>query len=346
VSNSGLATPRETRFLRLDFVADRTGWRRVASEVLAAVVAVGLVALLRAIIDIWLPNTAPYALAYPGLLIATLMGRLRGGLIAWVLAFGYLWWIGINHGPDYRFADPLDFPRTVINLVVGLIVVMLAEWARAAASSLLAEREQRLSERDLLLAEFDHRLKNNLTILASLIAMQSRDAENPAVVEALGKTSARIASMGHTYDHLRYRPGEITTVDLGQLIESLSRSLEGLLIDGSPIKLVSRSAPCPVDRDRGSALALLINELVTNAVKHAFVGRDQGTVEICLDRDGSEAMLSVTDDGVGIPAESPAGRQGMRLLNALAKMAHGDLFVSSSDTGTRFEVRLRDLPAN
>ncbi len=344
VRKSGNAAPREIRIIRLDLVSGKTGWRRLLNEVLAALIALALVALLRAFIDIWLPNTAPYALAYPGLLIATLMGRLRGGLVGWALVFGYLWLVGINHGPDYRFADPLDYPRTIINLVVGVMVVSLTESARAGAASLLAEREQRVAERDMLLSEFDHRLKNNLTILTSLIGMQAREAENPAVVEALGKASARIASLGKTYDHLRYQPGAITTVDLGQLIESLCANMRDSIFVGSPLTLVSDPCPCPVERDRASALALLINELVTNAVKHAFIGRSKGKVDISLKLEGGEALLCVTDDGIGIPAESPAGRQGMRLLNALAKMAQADLFVSSGAAGTRFDVRLRDLP--
>ncbi|MFM5916894.1 MAG: sensor histidine kinase [Novosphingobium sp.] len=310
----------------------------------AALIALALVAALRTLIDIWLPNTAPYALAYPGLLIATLMGRLRGGLIAWVLIFGFLWWVGINHGTDFRFADPQDLPRTIINLVVGLIIVILTETARAGAVSLIAEREKRVVERDMLLAEFDHRLKNNLTILSSLIGMQAREAENPAVVEALGKTSARIASLGKTYDHLRYESGAITTVDLGQLMHSLCMSIHGSILAGSPIEFSCKPCPCLVERDRASALALLINELVTNAIKHAFIGRTTGKIDITLTMEGREALLSVEDDGVGIPTETPAGRQGMRLLNALAKMAQADLFVSSGPGGTRFDVRLRDLP--
>lgn len=342
---SGNAAPREMRIIRLDLVAGTTGWRRLLNEVLSALIALALVALLRSFIDIWLPNTAPYALAYPGLLVATLMGRLRGGLIAWPIVFGYLWLVGIDHGPDYRFADPLDYPRTVINLVVGLIVISLTESARSAAASLLAEREQRLIERDMLLSEFDHRLKNNLTILTSLIGMQAREAENPAVVEALGKASARIASLGKTYDHLRYQPGAISTVDLGELVESLCASMRESIFAGSPISLASDPCPCLVERDRASALALLINELVTNAVKHAFNGRSKGKVDVSLKVEGGEALLCVVDDGIGIPAESPAGRQGMRLLNALAKMAQADLFVSSGAAGTRFDVRLRNLPA-
>ena len=343
MSKVGVAAPRRMRLVRLDLVSGRTGWRRFAAEVLAALIALALVALLRGFIDIWLPNTAPYALAYPGLLIATLMGRLRGGLIGWMLIFAYLWWVGINHGPDYRFADPLDFPRTVINLVVGLMVLLMTESARAGATSLLAEREQRVAERDMLLAEFDHRLKNNLTILSSLIAMQARDAENPAVVEALNKAASRIASLGRTYAHLRYEPGAIMEIDLGPLIDSLCATLHETLIAGSPVTLECRAVPCLVDRDRASALALLVNELVTNAVKHAFVGRAGGRIEVDLVLEGSEALLTISDNGTGIPAENPQGRQGMRLLNALAKMAQADLFVTSSDGGSKFEVRLRDV---
>ena len=335
--------PRRMRLVRLDLVSGLSGWRRFGAELLAALVALVLVATLRGFIDIWLPNTAPYALAYPGLLISTLIGRLRAGLIGWALIFAYLWWVGIHHGPDYRFADPLDFPRTVINLVVGLMVVLMAESARAGASSLLAEREQRVAERDMLLAEFDHRLKNNLTILSSLIAMQAREAENPAVVEALNKASSRIASLGRTYAHLRYEPGAIMEIDLGQLIDSLCATLRESLIAGSPVTLDSLSCLCLVDRDRASALALLINELVTNAVKHAFVGRSNGRVEVSLKVERGEGLLIISDDGIGIPVENPQGRQGMRLLNALAKMAQADLLVTSSDVGSKFEVRLKNV---
>lgn len=342
--NTGrIAAPRRMRLIRLDLVSGRTGWRRRGAELLAALVALALVAALRGFIDIWLPNTAPYALAYPGLLVATLIGRLRAGLIGWVLIFAYLWWVGINHGPDYRFADPLDYPRTVINAVVGLIVVFMAESARAAANSLLAEREQRVAERDMLLAEFDHRIKNNLTILSSLIAMQAREADNPAVIEALNKAAARIASLGRTYAHLRYEPGAIMAIDLGQLLDSLCATLRESLIAGSPIALESQSCDCMIHRDRASALALLINELVTNSVKHAFVGRSAGRVAVTLKVAGSEGLLTVSDDGIGIPAESPKGRQGMRLLNALATMAQADLVVTSSDKGSKFEVRLKDV---
>ena len=344
VSKIGVAAPRRLRFVHLDLVAGRTGWRRVGAEVLAALAALLIVALLRGLVDIWLPHTAPYALAYPGLLLATLMGRLRGGLIGWALIFGYLWWVAINHGPDLRFVNPRDLPLTVINVVVGLMIVGMTESARAGATSLLTEREQRVAERDMLLSEFDHRLKNNLTILTSLIGMQAREADNPEVVEALAKASARIASLGKTYDHLRYQPGTIATVDLGQLVESLCASLRGSIFSESPLTLASDPCPCPVERDRASALALLINELVTNAVKHAFIGRSEGKVDVSLKVEGGEALLCVADDGLGIPAESPAGRQGMRLLNALAKMAQADLFVSSGASGTRFDVRLRNLP--
>ncbi|MDL2352177.1 MAG: sensor histidine kinase [Pseudomonadota bacterium] len=331
------------RFVQLDMVAGLSGWRRLGAELLGALAALLLVAALRGLIDIWLPNTAPYALAYPGLLIATLIGRLRSGLIGWVGIFGYLWWVGINHGPDYRFADPLDLPRTIINVVVGLMVVLLTESARAAASSLLADREQRVAERDMLLAEFDHRLQNNLTILSSLIAMQARAAENPAVEEALDKAASRIASLGQTYAHLRYEPGAIREIDVGQLLDSLCAALRESLIAGSAVALEQQSCVCMLDRNRAAALALLINELITNAVKHAFVGRTGGKIHVGLEVDGSEGLLTIRDDGVGLPAETPKGRQGMRLLNALAKMAQADLVVSSSNDGTKFEVRLRDI---
>jgi two-component sensor histidine kinase len=335
--------PRRMRLVRLDLVSGRSGWRRFAAELLAAFAALTFLVGTHWLFDLWRPGIVPYALAFPGILIGTLMGRLRGGLLSWIVTFLYLWKFAIPHGPGFRFINPVYFPQTVLNLAVGLIMVLLTESARAAAASILAERERRVAERDMLLAEFDHRNKNNLAILSSLISMQARDSEDPAVIEALTKAAKRIASLGRTYAHLRYEPDTIMAIDVGQLLDSLCAALRESLIEGGPVSLNHRSCPCMIERDRASALALLINELITNAIKHAFVGQSQGKVDVHLEVSGDEGLLTVSDDGIGIPAESPQGRQGMRLLNALARMAQADLFASTGAQGTRFELRLRGI---
>jgi two-component sensor histidine kinase len=225
------------------------------------------------------------------------------------------------------------------------MVVVLAEWARSQAAALLAEREARIAERDMLLQEVDHRLKNNLAMLSGLLALQVRETENDEAREVLARAGARLQSLAKVYDTLRYEPGTVTVLDAAVLLRGLCDSLGHALGLDDSIVLECEAEPVLVTRDRASALALLINEVVTNAAKHAFSDRDRGRIRMDLARgpDGG-AVLAIADDGRGIEQASNNGGRGRKLVDALAEMAGGELSVSSGRSGTRYELRLTHLP--
>lgn len=332
------------RLARLDLLDGVFGARRIVAQAAVGLGALAAVAGVRFIFDLVAPGAAPFAFAYPAILVATLVGRLGGGLFAWVLVYTYLTIIGLPHEPDRFFANPLDLPRTIINAAVGLIVLLIAEVARSGAAEVLRQRDLRLKERDLLLSEFDHRLKNNLAILSGLIGMQIRETTNDEARAALEKAAGRIMSLGRTYDHLRYEPGAITMIDVSQFLDSLCVSLRQSLALEGRIVLRLAAEPGLVSRDRAAALALLVNEIVTNAVKHAFAGRTEGAIDLRFACHSGDATLTISDDGVGMgnAPHSPTSK-GSSLMRPLAQMADCELEVSSGRTGTSYRLALRDV---
>ncbi|MGH6785642.1 MAG: sensor histidine kinase [Novosphingobium sp.] len=331
------------RLARLEAFSGVTGWRRLAIDCALGVAVFVAVVALKEVIDLYAAGVAPYALVYPGVLLATLIGRLRAGLIAWALCFGYIVAFGIPHAPGVIFARALDLPRFLINVAIGLLMVVIGEIARAASAEALRQRDARLRERELLLAEIDHRLQNNLAILSSLIDMQIRDAESDEVREALRKTAGRVQSLGQTYAQLRFEPGAVAAVQMDRFLADLTDSLRKSLDLGDRIALTLTAEPCQLARDRSAALALLVNEIVTNAVKHAFTGRERGTIALTLIcRDGG-AELAVVDDGIGMSRTERQSGKGNRLLLALAQMARCKLSVSSGPEGTAYRLVLPEV---
>jgi two-component sensor histidine kinase len=332
------------RLSRLDLIGRRKGTAALLRQVVVAIVALALIILLRRLIDALAAGSLPFATMFPILLLATLLGRWQAGLIAWV---GGTLYVALMVLPHDGGAPVPQNPVMVAGLgaLFTLLVVVLAEWARSQAAALLAEREARIAERDMLLQEVDHRLKNNLAMLAGLLALQVRETDDDAAREVLARAGARLQSLAKVYDTLRYEPGTVTVLDAAVLVRGLCDSLGHALGLDDSIVLECEAEAILVTRDRASALALLINEVVTNAAKHAFADRDRGRIRMELARgpDGG-AMLAIADNGRGIDQASNHDGRGRKLIDALAEMASGELSVSSGRSGTRYELWLRHLP--
>jgi two-component sensor histidine kinase len=329
--------------MRLDLLGARKGWRAFPVQLAIAATAFVVMLALRALSDMWIPGVAPFAPLYPLLLVATLSGRLGGGLLAWAAMMGFAAYATIS-AADPGTAQALAGPRAIINAVVGLIMVAIAELARSQGVALVAEREARIAERDTLLSEVDHRVKNNLAILSSLFAMQIRSSASDEAKTALTKAMGRIQSLAQAYDRLRYQPQSGAVLDAGPFLESLAESLRNALALDGGIALRVEADPVLIGRDRAVAVALLVNEVVTNAAKHAFVGREHGAIRVRLSAEGSNATLEIADDGIGMPSEVAKTGLGRRLLETLAAMAKGKLALSTGPTGTRYRLKLQQLP--
>ena len=182
---------------------------------------------------------------------------------------------------------------------------------------------QSLSEKELLLKEIHHRVKNNLQTISSLLYLQSLSAENPEQLTAIQEARARVTSMGLIHQKL-YQSADIATIPFMDYIQSLIDFLkESYGVDPNRIRIETDVQPpdLSLDIDTGIPCGLMINEMVTNALKHAFHGRTGGTIRIRIARDaGWQYTLSVSDDGVGLPADfdiASARTLGMTLVSGL-----------------------------
>jgi two-component sensor histidine kinase len=196
------------------------------------------------------------------------------------------------------------------------------------------ELQEALEEKDTLLREIHHRVKNNLQTVISLLNLQTKGIRHDTARIALQQLKMRIQTLGLVHRHL-YESEGLKTVDLRTFLGELCR----LLQDGSgvsfwQVRCALDIAPVNFQIERAVPLALLVTELVTNSFKHAFPDGRTGTIQVRLVLEDDIAKLSVADDGIGTSAGDAgdgAGQRsglGLTLTEALARQLNGSLTVS------------------
>jgi PAS domain S-box-containing protein len=201
-----------------------------------------------------------------------------------------------------------------------------------------AEREQfeqSMRDKDILLLELQHRVKNNLQMITALIRLEARSS--PEGTEALNRIAGRIEALNILYQFLSAH-GQSQEVDLGAYISQVAAAvMRTHAVEG--IRLNLKADVYPVSVNIAMPTGLVVNELMTNALKHAFVGREGGTITLeCLSGDTCWKVV-VADDGIGLPpgAEWPErGNLGALIVQSLRENANAELKVDSSPgQGTR-----------
>lgn len=197
-----------------------------------------------------------------------------------------------------------------------------------------AELSAALEQNRLLLREIHHRVKNNLQAVSSLVRLQ------PLATEAKEEMGRRIAAMVAVHEHI-YRTDEFGDVEARPFIEKLVDSLRASSTD--PIDIACDISDVRIDQDHALPIGLIVSEVVSNAVKHAFKGRGRGRVSVVLAaEDEGRARLTISDDGVGIDADTVSDGMGRRLVEGLAAQIQGS-FTYRNEGGTTFELQFLRL---
>jgi two-component sensor histidine kinase len=203
-----------------------------------------------------------------------------------------------------------------------------------------------LREKEILLKEIYHRVKNNLQVVVSLLALQSRNAGHAAARNALNEGAQRIKSMALVHEQL-YQSGDLTSIAFADYARQLLYHIvEGQGEAGARVTLSSEIAPVDLGIETAVPLGLIVNELVTNAYKHAFPEGRRGSICLRLQAlEDSQLELSVVDDGVGLPADfdaARAGSLGLRLVLSLSEQLGASLVNAAAEGGgSRFAIRFR-----
>ncbi len=188
-----------------------------------------------------------------------------------------------------------------------------------------AEDEVRsaIHQKDLLLYDINHRVKNHLQSVMATLSLSRRGMLDEAAREAIDATITRLSVLARVYDRLELKPGGEAVVSAREFIEALCADLQPSLFDLRPVALRVQVANEEIELGRAVSIGLVINETLTNALKYAFPGDRAGNVLVSFEREQDEFRLEVTDDGVGLPLAHHTAGTGTKLIRALAQQLGG-----------------------
>lgn len=225
------------------------------------------------------------------------------------------------------------------------LISILRLFAQRAAAELVRLRAERdmlasLREKEVLLKEIHHRVKNNMQIVSSLLSLQARDVTDPAMLELVAESRARILSMALVHEDL-YQSDNLAQVDFRHYLERLAERTRSGIAGGSRVRFELELDELALAVDQAIPLGLLCNELLTNALKHAFPDNAEGLVLVRLTQAEGQAVITVRDTGRGLPPGFDPGQGsslGLQLVWSLADQLHGGV-EARNDGGAVFTVR-------
>lgn len=206
-----------------------------------------------------------------------------------------------------------------------------------------AERKLRamLDERELLLREADHRIKNSLQLVAGMLSMQRRHAAGQETADALTDAIARVNAVAEAHLALQVS-NDLQTVEFRDMLEAICRRLDAL---SNTIRVTCEcGSPVTLDMDRAIPLALIISELITNALRHAYPAGQEGEVHVVAIHDADDIVITVRDFGAGFDGATRRPGLGSRVTGNLATKIGCTLQTQSRPAeGTCVELRLKAI---
>ncbi|HYI42657.1 MAG TPA: histidine kinase dimerization/phosphoacceptor domain -containing protein [Sphingomicrobium sp.] len=243
---------------------------------------------------------------------------------------GTLW---VTSHEDGRPFDPTD-ARVMEQLAVQLVLAI--KLRRKAA--LYSKLEEAMRDKDVLVHEVRHRVKNMIQMTSALLVLQERGVQSGEARSALREAQSRLLVLASVYEALLLPEADARRVDVAQLIQSLATALSTTSPQGDEVKITTDCDQALLGVSHAVPVGLIVNEAITNALKHAFEGRTSGRVDISLRKSGPQCVLVVSDDGCGFDGPVRAGSLGMRLMKSLARQVGGRISVDgASGTTVRLE---------
>jgi two-component sensor histidine kinase len=197
-----------------------------------------------------------------------------------------------------------------------------------------------LDRHQVLLREVNHRVKNSLQVVSSMLHLQANAEGDESLSERLNEAASRVNAIGRAYERLAYT-ADYENIDLIEYLRQIIKDLEPTV---GPCK-IQFDAPKAIQfaADHAILVGLIINELVSNAGKYAYPNRAGGSIWVRVEPENESVAISVRDEGVGLPTSfdpTASKRLGTRLVTALSKQLGGELGRLPVPTGTNFTLRI------
>jgi len=305
---------------------------RLATEVAAAAAITAAMVLIRAALRPVLGDAVPFSFTFLAVVLSTLVAGWRSGVAALLVGEVLVWYFVLPVPRSFTLADP--------KMASWLIVVGLTQLLMVGAMGLYQsevrrgqmERTRRINFLGHALREMDHRTRNNFQIVTSLLQLQSNRSASEEVKAALKEASERLQAVSAVYAALAPSSQSLAAIRLqDQLEEMCGQIRRGILPEG--IALTTELEPILVPHETAVAIGIIVNELVTNACKHAFP-EGRGTIAVRASKGVGGAVIEVADDGRGMAKGPEKKGLGTRLVAAFVQRVRGTSEVRSSEAGT------------
>jgi len=233
---------------------------------------------------------------------------------------------------------------SLVFTLLGFAGLVFAYLKSIKTQRLIAEQnriiENSLVEKDSLLKEIHHRVKNNLQMVSSLLSLQTKNTRSKAAIEALEEGKTRVKAMALIHQKL-YQNDDLSVIEMQGYIESLINSIQSVFRKGGHnINITIDAEGVELDIDRAIPIGLILNELVSNSFKYAFPEDTQdGKIYIHIQKNGEGGFFEYTDNGVGLPDDTEdreSTSMGIRLIKRLVNQLQSTLNIDKTAEGVRF----------
>ena len=256
---------------------------------------------------------------------------------------GQPFWNGLYISPvtnaagelQFFFASQLDVTDRVS---AQQLIATQQEWLEAEVARRTEELKEALATQTMLVHEVDHRVKNNIQMISALLSMQVAAIKDTDARSSLASMLQRVESIGAVHRRL-YQSHDVRWFDLAEFIRDITGEL--LKVSGREdvvLELELQSVSVPAQQ--ASPISLMLNELLMNALKHAFPSGRPGRLVVTLEGTGRDLRVVIADDGIGMADPRQRTGFGSKLIRTLARQLQAEVHWSAGDPGTMVELRL------
>jgi len=227
-----------------------------------------------------------------------------------------------------------SYPMEIDGIIIGAVVTFLDITDRKLSEEKI---KKLLAEKELILKEVHHRIKNNMNTIKSLLFLQAENLADPSAVAALRDAESRVESMMVLYDKL-YRSTDFIEMSIKGYLPVLIDEIIGNFPNKKNVKVEKYIDDFILGADTLFPLGILVNELLTNIMKYAFAGRESGLIIVSAELDGNHVRIVIRDNGVGIPESVSFEKStgfGLDLVSMLAQQIGGSIRIERGE-GTAF----------
>jgi len=247
----------------------------------------------------------------------------------------------MNFGDSRTYMEIRKIPVFSSHEVVQVMTILRDRSKEREVDEL---KQKNAEQKEIMLREIHHRVKNNLAIVISLLSLQLRNNPDPELKRIICDIEMRIRSMALIHEHL-YRSENIDRIPLAAYLNALATIIMGTF-SGNRVSLVTRLEPTDVSIETALPLGLIANELLTNAFKYAFPDNRDGEIRVnLLKEEGEFFKLTISDNGIGLPEDFSLNTEkslGMFIVKLLVEQLDGSIEITR-DHGASFSVLFRNL---